>query len=107
MEHVITLRFMLRMFGMYIQGYTYIYYDNEAVVNKSSVSSNAWNKKHNSARFHMVREVIASGAARVAHVSGTENPADLFTKILAKSKWFHFIQKLTENLVNRVKGSER
>ena len=43
-EHVIALRFKLRMFGMYIQDYTCIWYDNEAVVNNSSVPSQALNK---------------------------------------------------------------
>jgi len=64
------------------------------------------NKKHISVSFHMVREVVASGAARVAHISGVDNPADLFTKILAKNKRFQFIHKLTGNLVNRNIGGE-
>ena len=54
----------------------------------------------------MVREVIASGAARVARISGAENTADLFTKILAKNKRFQFIDKLTGNLVSRNVGGE-
>ena len=54
----------------------------------------------------MVREVVASGAARVAHISGVDNPADLFTKILANNKRFQFIHKLTGNLVNRNIGGE-
>ena len=29
---------------------------------------------------------MASGAARVAHIDGGDNPADVFTKILAKKK---------------------
>ena len=64
------------------------------------------NKNHNAVSFHMVREVVASGAARVAHISGVDNPADLFTKILAKNKRFQFIHKLTGNLVNRNIGGE-
>ena len=82
-EHVIALRFKLRMFGLNVKEYTCIWSDNEAVVNNSSIPSRALNKKHNAVSFHMVREVVASGAARVAHVSGIHNPADLFTKILA------------------------
>ena len=105
-EHVIALRFKLRMFGINVKEYTCIWSDNEAVVNNSSVPSQALNKKHNAVSFHMVREIVASGAARVAHVSGVDNPADLFTKILAKNKRFQFIQKLTGNLVNRKVGGE-
>ena len=96
----------MRMFGVYVQGYTCIWCDNEAVVNNSSIPNHALNKKHNSVSFYMVREVIASGAARVAHISGTENPAHLFTKILAKNKRFQFIEQLKGNVVNRSKGGE-
>ena len=52
----------------------------------------------------MVREVIVSGATIVAHITGSENPADLFTKILEKNKRFQFIDKLTGNLINQRKG---
>ena len=93
-EHVIALRFKLRMFVLYVKDYMCIWCDNEAV------------EKHNVVGFHMVREVIASNAARVAHISGMENPADLFTKILAKNKRFQFIHKLTGNLVNLNIGGE-
>jgi hypothetical protein len=106
MEHVVGIRFKLRMFGLNVKDYTCIWCDNEAVVNNSSVPSHALNKKHNAVSFHMVREVVASGAARVAHVSGIENPADLFTKILAKNKRFQFIEQLTGNVVNRSKGGD-
>ena len=105
-EHVVALRFKLRMFGVNVQEYTCIWCDNEAVVNNSSVPSQALNKKHNVVSFHMVREVMASGVARVAHIDGVDNPADLFTKILSKNKRFQFIEKLTGNVVNRRKGGE-
>ena len=105
-EHVIALRFKLRMFGVNIHDYTCIWCENEAVVNNSSVPSQALNKKHNAASFHMVREVMASAAARVAHIDGFDNPADLFTKILSKNKRFQFIDKLKGNLVNRSRGGE-
>ena len=105
-EHVIALRFKLRMFGLNVSEYTCIWSDNEAVVNNSSVPSNGLNKKHNAVSFHLVREVVASDAARVAHIEGINNPADLFTKILAKNKRFQFIEKLTGNLVNRRVGGE-
>jgi len=106
MEHVVGIRFKLRMFGLNVKDYTCIWCDNEALDNNSSVPSHALNKKHNAVSFHMVREVVASGAARVAHVSGIENPADLFTKILAKNKRFQFIEQLTGNVVNRSKGGD-
>ena len=105
-EHVIAVRFKLRMFGLNVKNYTCIWCDNEAVVNNSSIPSHTLNKKHNAVSFHMVREVVASGAARVAHGRSSENPADLFTKILAKNKRFQFIEQLTGNVVNRSKGGE-
>jgi len=103
---VVGIRFKLRMFGLNVSEYTYIWCDNEAVVNNSSIPSNALNKKHNAVSFHLVREVVASDAVRVAHIEGINNPADLFTKILAKNKRFQFIEQLTGNVVNRSKGGD-
>ena len=52
------------MFGVNVHGYTCVWCDNDAVVNNLSVPSQTINKKHNAVSFHMVREVMTSGAAR-------------------------------------------
>jgi len=85
-EHIIALRYKLRMFGLHIDGPAYVYSDNEAVSMNSSVPESTLNKRHNSICYHMIREAVAAGVLAVGWIPGTRNPADLFTKILARVK---------------------
>ena len=42
--------------------------------------------KHFDMRHHFIRDVVAKGDLSVGYVPGTENPADIFTKSLDRSK---------------------
>ena len=86
MEQVISLRYKLRMFGILIVGPASMFCDNEAVQKSNSEPSQILNKKHNSVCVHMTREAVAAGIARLGWMRGTENPADVFTKILDRIK---------------------
>ena len=90
-EHIIALRYKLRMFGLHIDGPGYVYSDNEAVSTNSSVPESTLNKRHISICYHMVREAVAAGVLSVAWIPGTKNPTDLFTKVLARIKRNGFI----------------
>ena len=46
MEHIIGLRFKLRMFGIPIEGPAHVLCDNQAVINNSSKLESILNKKH-------------------------------------------------------------
>jgi hypothetical protein len=39
-------------------------------------------KKHNAICYHRAREAQAAGYIRVCKILGTDNPADLFTKVV-------------------------
>jgi hypothetical protein len=56
--------------------------DNQSVVDSSSLPQRMLQKKHNAICFHKVREAAAIRVIRVAKIDGTENLADLFTKVL-------------------------
>jgi hypothetical protein len=101
-EHVISLRYKLRMFGLPVIGPASIFCDNEAVQKSNSDPSQTLNKKHNSVCFHMTREAVAAGIIRLGWIKGTENPADIFTKILDRIKRAKFINMLTHNSVGSV-----
>jgi hypothetical protein len=77
-----SLRYKLRMFGVPIDGPTNVLTDNLAVVQNSTIPSSTIKKKHNSICYHRVREAIAAGIIRIAHIPSTENLADMFTKPL-------------------------
>jgi hypothetical protein len=82
-EQIEALRYKLRMFGVPIDGPGDVYCDNQSVVDSSSLPQRTLQKKHNAICFHKVRESAAIGTIRVAKIDGTENLADLFTKVLA------------------------
>ena len=64
-ELIVALRYKLRMFGVPIDIYTGIFYDNEAVYKNTSTPKYHIRNKHHSISYHMSREAVASGACRM------------------------------------------
>ena len=83
MEHIVALRFKLRMFGVPIEGPAHVLCDNQAVVNNSSKLESILNKKHCSIAYHAVRWAVTAGILRVGKIGTKENLADAMTKLLA------------------------
>ena len=50
--------------------------------------------KHIDIRHHYIRELVKSGAISIKQISSAENPADLFTKPLARDHHHRFLQML-------------
>ena len=86
-EQIEYLRFKLRMFGVPLpQGEpTYVFCDNEGVVNNSSKVESTLNKKHSSIAYHFTRWNVTAGVAKVTWIETTENLSDPFTKRLAQT----------------------
>ena len=80
-EKIEGLRYKLRMMGLPIAGATNVFYDNDSVINNVTGPESPCKKKHSSIAYHEARESVASGAVRIAKVMGTENTADLLTKV--------------------------
>ena len=59
-EQIIDLRNTLRYLGVKVNSKSYMFGDNESVVNSSSVLHAKLHKRHNILSFHHVREAIAS-----------------------------------------------
>jgi len=76
------LRYKLRMFGVPIDGPTFVFCDNQSVTNNVTVPTSLLSKKHNAICYHKVRECVASGWLRVGWIASKHNLADLFTKVL-------------------------
>ncbi len=89
------LRYKIRMFGVPLDGPANVVTDNLAVVQNSTIPSSTIKKKHNSICYHRVREAIAAGIIRVAHIPSTENLADMFTKPLPWS----VLQRLLQHIL--------
>ena len=86
MEHIVALRFKLRMFGIPIDGPAKVLSDNMSMVNNCSRLESTLNKKHSSIAYHAVRMAAAAGVIKTAWIDTNENIADAFTKRLSQEK---------------------
>ena len=68
-----------------------------AVVLNTTIPSSALKKKHQACNYHKVRESIAAGFIKFAHIRSEENLADILTKPLARA----LFQELTSECLFR------
>ena len=79
-EQIIELRNLLRYLGVPIREHSYMFGDNQSVVNSSSLPEAKLHKRHTLLSFHRVREAIAAGLLVFIHIDGRINPADILSK---------------------------
>ena len=82
MEHIVSLRYKLRMFGVEVDGPAKVLCDNNSVVLNSSKIESVLNKKHNSIAYHAVRWAVAAMVIIVGKIHTDYNLADAMTKRL-------------------------
>ncbi|GJU96514.1 retrotransposon protein, putative, ty1-copia subclass [Tanacetum coccineum] len=63
-----------------------IFYDNESVVALNKEPKDHEKSKHIERKYHFVRSKVEEGHVIVKHIRSEDNPADPFTKALAKSR---------------------
>ena len=68
--------------------------DNQGAIFLSSNPVQEKRTKHIDIRYHYIREVVANGKVELFHISGTENPADMFTKNLGPQLFLKFRSRL-------------
>jgi hypothetical protein len=91
-ELIKLLRNKLYMMGVPLEGPANVLIDNESVFKNATIPTSTLQKKHNSICYHYVREAVAAGCMRIAHVLSDENLADMFTKPLGAQKLKAFCQ---------------
>ena len=79
-DQIVDLRTTLRYLGVPVRDVSYMFGDNESVVNSSTQPHSRLHKRHNALSFHRVREAIASGYVVLTHLPGKFNPADILSK---------------------------
>ncbi|KAG7338517.1 reverse transcriptase RNA-dependent DNA polymerase [Nitzschia inconspicua] len=79
-EQVVDLRNTLRYLGVPIREKSYVFGDNESVINSCAQLHAKLHKRHNMLSFHYVREAIATGFLHLTHIPGKINPADMLSK---------------------------
>ena len=81
-ELVMEHRTALRMMGAKLDGPALMLGDNNSVVLSCTMPNSVLKKKHNAVSWHSVREAIAGGMMKFAHIPSEMNCADILTKPL-------------------------
>ena len=97
---IVELRYTMRMLGVPISGPSYVFADNQAVVNSSCIPVYNLKKRHNASAYHRVIEAIAAGIIVYFHIDGKTNPADLLTKFLTHGILWPLIKPILHWLPN-------
>ena len=79
------VRYTLRSFGIKVNKPNIIYCDNRSVCSNVELANSFLKKRHVGIAYHLCREAVAAGIARISHVKTTHNRADILTKILGPS----------------------
>lgn len=79
-EQVMDLRTTLRYLGVPIRQKSYVFGDNQAMINSAATPHAKLHKRHTALSWHRVREAIAAGAAVIYHVRSECNHADILSK---------------------------
>ena len=80
-ELISALQYKLIMFGVPIDGTTYMFCDNEAVYMNASMTESQLRKKHQRIAYHVSIESVASGSSQIAKEDTDTKLADLITKL--------------------------
>ena len=78
-EMIISLRYFISMLGCQLEPSSMLLGDNMAVVLNTTIPSSALKKKHQACNYHKVRESIAGGFIKFAHIRSEDNMADILT----------------------------
>jgi hypothetical protein len=77
-----VLHYKLCMMGIPFDNATTIYCDNEVVVKNMTAPESTLKKKRNTICHHHAQEALAAGHIPVCKILGTENPANVFMKVV-------------------------
>jgi hypothetical protein len=80
MEQIIELRTLLQYLGVPLHDQCYMFGDNQAVVNSSTLPEAKLHKQHTLLLYHSVCEAIATKMIVFIHIDGRINPADILSK---------------------------
>jgi hypothetical protein len=90
-QGIMDLRYRLRMLGIEVTEPSVMLMDNQAVVYNTTLPSSTLKKKHNSIAYHRMREAVASGIVKTAHILSTTNIADILTKALGTAAYWNLL----------------
>jgi hypothetical protein len=84
-----------------------IHSDNQGAIALAKDNKFHSRTKHIDVRYHFIREAVEDGKVSMVYIPTDENPADIFTKPLAKAKFRHFVELLGLRPINGTDGSKK
>ena len=96
-EQIMDLRLTLQYLGVPVREVSYLFGDNKAVVDSSTIPHSKIHKRHMALSFHRVREAMASGMLYFGFIDGLINPAD----ILSKHWGYQQVKEMIQHLLLR------
>ncbi|CAJ1937418.1 unnamed protein product [Cylindrotheca closterium] len=79
-KQIMDLQQTLRYLGVPIRGQSYMFGDNESVMNSSSLPEAKLHNQDVALSFHHVREAVAANMLSFIHIDSALNPADILSK---------------------------
>ncbi|CAJ1968474.1 unnamed protein product [Cylindrotheca closterium] len=79
-KQIMDLQQSLRYLGVPIRGQSYMFGDNESVMNSSSLPEAKLHNQDVALSFHRVREAVAANMLSIIHIDSALNPADILSK---------------------------
>ena len=94
-EQIMDLRYTLRMFGVPLDGPSWLLGDNHSVVTSSTLPHSTLGKCWNALSYHRCCEAVASGLVHFEYIPSKQNTADYLTKNLPHHEaWSHLMPLL-------------
>ena len=92
-EQIIDLRNYLRYLGARLREKTYVFGDNETMINSSKFPFSQLKKRHHILTYHFVRSIIATKIINLHHCPSGANASDILSKNYAHGKCYRNIIK--------------
>ena len=96
-EEVMGIRFELRMLGIPLDGPSWLFGDNKAMINSSMIPEGKLTKRSIALAYHKVREQVANGSMYYFHIDGKVNISDCLTKSLNRTVLWKLIKPVLFN----------
>jgi hypothetical protein len=97
-EQLIDLRNTFRYLGVPVHDISYVFGDNESMVNSSKFPYARLHKRHNILSYHYVRSMIARGFISINHLISKSNLADIVTKHWGYSSAYPLIRPVLHHM---------
>ena len=93
-ELILEYRYLIRMMGTDLDGPAMMLGDNNSVVLNCTMPNSVLKKKASAVAHHRIRETIAAGIMKFAHIPSSHNYADILTKPVSGQQFRDLVKPL-------------